>query len=58
MNYIGVSTKNGKHRARVCVHYQFICLGSYDSAEQAARARDRYVTDNKLNRKLNFLEGL
>ena len=53
--YIGVrEQETGRFRARVSLYYKIICLGSYGTPEEAAKARDRFVTENKLNRELNF----
>jgi len=55
MKYIGVrEQEKGRYRARISQHYRIICLGSYENPEDAAKARDRFVIENKLNRKLNF----
>ena len=53
--YIGVrEQEKGRFRARVSLYHKIISIGSYGSPEEAAIARDRFVIENKLNRKLNF----
>lgn len=55
--YIGVSTTHGgKFRSMICVDYQWVILGTFNKPESAAMARDRFIKENGLNRKLNFGE--
>lgn len=53
--YLGVSLRHdGKWRSRVFVDGEDILIGTYDNELDAANARDKFVIDKKLNRKLNF----
>ena len=54
--YIGVRhiTYGNKWRAVIDYKKQQLHLGLFDTEEEAARARDKYILDNKLPHKLNF----
>ena len=53
--YRGVSwcKHANKWLAQICVNYNRINLGLYDSLEKASKAYDKYVIDNKLNHTIN-----
>lgn len=54
--YLGVSPrKNGKKwRARVYVKGEEVWIGDFETEIEAAKARDKFIIDNDLKRKLNF----
>lgn len=52
--YIGIERSRNKWRARIAINKQTIEIGRYASKIEAAKARDKYIIDNKLNRTLNF----
>ena len=41
--------------AKVCVDYKNIHIGYFDTALEAAKARDKYIIDNNLEHTLNFM---
>lgn len=58
--YRGVSPSptTGKFVAQAGAHWKLHYIGTFSSAIEAARARDKYVTDNNLGLPLNFpMEG-
>lgn len=50
----GVRKNKDKFTARIIVSYKEIHLGSFNTAEEAGRAYDKYVIDNNLEHTLNF----
>lgn len=48
MNYTGVSKSGNKYRARVHHHDRMVCIGSFETKETAAAARDEYITRHNL----------
>ncbi|MDW0189357.1 MAG: hypothetical protein QOA70_06870 [Nitrososphaeraceae archaeon] len=55
--FIGVSMlSNGKYKAGIGINRKSKWIGQYDTAISAAKARDKYIIDNKLsNYKLNAI---
>lgn len=52
--YIGVSRKDGSYTASVCYKGVRIFFNGFETAEEAAKVRDRYIIENKLPHTLNF----
>lgn len=54
--YRGVSLRKDTNRytARIVVDYKEISLGCFDTAKEAAVARDQFITEHHLNYPLNF----
>lgn len=54
--YRGVSVKNNKYMARATnnITKERVYLGTFDTAELAARAYDKFLDDNGLNYPRNF----
>lgn len=54
--YIGVSLDRGRPRAVVTYKGVKYLIGYFNTAEEAAHARDKYITKHNLPHKLNFEE--
>lgn len=52
--YIGVAPNKNNWQAYIDYEYKRTNLGTYETEEEAAQVRDKFVTDNKLPHKLNF----
>jgi hypothetical protein len=52
--FVGVQPRSGRWRSRVRHHNVDICVGMYDTAIEAAMARDRYIVEHHLKVHLNF----
>ena len=53
--YIGVyNAKNNKFHTEITVNYKTIFLGLFDTKIEAAKARDNYIIENKLEHTKNF----
>lgn len=53
-SFIGVTRNRNKWAAKVRFNGHITRLGSYTSEEEAAKVRDKYITENNLPHKLNF----
>lgn len=53
-NRIGVYKKRGRFAAEIRLDGKKIWLGIFESEDEAARARDRYIVEHKLHFRLNF----
>lgn len=52
--YIGVTSNSNKYQARITINNIQIYIGSYKTELQAAKARDKYIIDNRLEHTRNF----
>ncbi len=52
--YKGVSKSKGTFRSIIQANKKQLCLGTFKSAKSAAKAYDKFVTDNNLDHTLNF----
>lgn len=54
LGFKGVKKNKSSFNVRIGVNYKLINLGSFNTAEEAGRAYDKYVIDNNLEHSLNF----
>jgi len=54
--YLGVSfnKQKNKYRASIKVEGKFHLIGYYETAIEAAKAYDKYLLENNLDKQLNF----
>lgn len=53
--YVGVKKDNNKWSATVCHKYKDNYIGSFDTPEEAAKARDRFIIENNFPHRLSGL---